>query len=62
MIEEARASQAFGPDLDFDAMIWALPRDRGRHPSMNNARALYFSRNPPDGRRTHVHHTKRADT
>ncbi|MFF9548479.1 hypothetical protein [Methylobacterium fujisawaense] len=61
VIDEARASLAFGPDLDFDAMIWALPRDRGRHPSMNNARALYFSRNPPDGKRTYVHHTKRAE-
>lgn len=62
VVREARASQAFGVDLDFDAMIWPLPRDRGRHPSMNTPRALYFSRNPPDGKRTHVHHTKRAET
>ncbi|MEH3116788.1 MAG: hypothetical protein PGN25_04075 [Methylorubrum populi] len=62
VIEEARASLGLGPDIDFEAMVWPLPRDRGRHPSMNTARALYFSRNPPGGKRTHVHHTKRAES
>lgn len=60
-LAEARASVAFGADLDYDAMVWPLPRDRARHPSMNTPRALYFSRNPPGGKRTHVHHSKRAE-
>lgn len=62
VVTEARESLGLGTHLDFDAMIWPLPRDRARHPSMNTPRALYFSRNPPGGKRTHVHHTKRAES
>ncbi len=29
VIEEARSILGLGPDLDFEAMVWPLPRDRG---------------------------------